>query len=94
MQFTPRAMGAADIGACHRLSQQVQWPHRLQDWQLLRHLGHGVVIDMHHGRQAPVVVGTGLHFHFGRVPMRLGAASGPARAGAVRLFSAMAQALG
>lgn len=66
MQFTLRAMGAADIGACHRLSQQVQWPHRLQDWQLLHELGHGVVIDMHHGHQAPVVVGTALHFHFGR----------------------------
>ena len=36
--FTYRAMTRADLPAAHRLSAQLNWPHRLEDWALLHRL--------------------------------------------------------
>ncbi|PDT52770.1 MULTISPECIES: GNAT family N-acetyltransferase [Sinorhizobium] len=33
----------ADLDALHALSMSVGWPHRAEDWQLARELGHGIV---------------------------------------------------
>jgi GNAT superfamily N-acetyltransferase len=72
MQLPIRPMTSADIVACHHLSQQLQWPHRPQDWQFLLQIGHGVVIEMHNDGQAPVIVGTALHFNLGQDHASLG----------------------
>ena len=40
-----RAMTVEDLPACHALSQQVVWPHRLEDWQLALHCGTGFVVE-------------------------------------------------
>ena len=39
--FTYRAMIRADLPAAHRLSAQLNWPHRLEDWELLHQLFKG-----------------------------------------------------
>lgn len=39
--FTYRAMIRADLPAAHRLSAQLNWPHRLEDWALLHRLCKG-----------------------------------------------------
>lgn len=41
--FTLRAMTEQDLPACHALTQEVGWPHRLADWQLMLQLGEGIV---------------------------------------------------
>ncbi|MCH4881479.1 GNAT family N-acetyltransferase [Pseudomonas sp. TMW22080] len=41
--FTYRAMTRADLPAAHRLSAQLNWPHRLEDWALLHRLCKGFV---------------------------------------------------
>ncbi len=38
-----RKFARRDVAAAHRLSQQVGWPHRVQDWLLARSLGAGFV---------------------------------------------------
>lgn len=38
---TYRAMIRADLPAAHRLSAQLNWPHRLEDWALLHRLCKG-----------------------------------------------------
>ncbi len=40
-----REMTAADLPACHGLSQAVSWSHRLEDWQLALHCGKGWVAE-------------------------------------------------
>ncbi|PTQ12701.1 GNAT family N-acetyltransferase [Sphingomonas oleivorans] len=38
-----RAMTSADLAAAQALSKAEQWPHRLEDWEMLLALGDGVV---------------------------------------------------
>ena len=38
-----REMTAADLPAAHRLSRGEKWPHRLEDWEYMFHLGQGFV---------------------------------------------------
>src|SRR5450830_177774 len=64
-QFSMRAMTAADLPACHRLSLALKWPHRLDDWQFLLNMGQGFVIESREGTQAPVIVGSAMCCHFG-----------------------------
>ena len=71
-QFTMRALTEADMPACHRLSLQLKWPHRLEDWQFLERLGHGFVIERRQDDQAPVLVGTALYFDYGDSHAALG----------------------
>ncbi|MEP7070244.1 MAG: GNAT family N-acetyltransferase [Usitatibacter sp.] len=38
-----RKFGRADVAAAHRLSLDVGWPHRLEDWRFVQRLGAGHV---------------------------------------------------
>lgn len=38
-----REMTVADLPAAHRLSRGEKWPHRLEDWEYMFHLGEGFV---------------------------------------------------
>ena len=71
-QFTMRVLTEADMPACHRLSLQLKWPHRLEDWQFLERLGHGFVIERRQDDQPPVLVGTALYFDYGDSHVALG----------------------
>jgi len=56
-----RPMTAADLPEAHRLSQEVNWPHRLADWQFVDALGPGVVAEDKSG-----VVGTIMYWKHDR----------------------------
>lgn len=76
-QFSLRAMQAADMEACHRLTLALKWPHRLDDWQFVEALGHGFVIDDQIADQAaglttPSVAGSGLVWRYGASHAALG----------------------
>jgi GNAT superfamily N-acetyltransferase len=51
---TLRPLRETDLTTAHRLSQALQWPHRLEDWQCLFHTGEGLVLEDDQG-----VFGTG-----------------------------------
>lgn len=55
-----RPMVAEDIPAATELSEEQQWPHRQEDWDLFLSLGEGLVAE-----QAGQVVGTTLGWRFG-----------------------------
>ena len=38
-----RKLGRADVAEAHRLSLEVGWPHRLEDWRFVQRLGAGHV---------------------------------------------------
>ncbi|NPE64874.1 GNAT family N-acetyltransferase [Dickeya dadantii] len=46
MTITLRAMTAADAGYGWSLTQQMNWPHRLEDWQDALLLGEGLVAEV------------------------------------------------
>ncbi|MFT4185407.1 MAG: GNAT family N-acetyltransferase [Rhizobium sp.] len=50
----------ADLDALHALSLSVGWPHRAEDWQIVRELGRGVVAHDAIGR----VLGSAMLFNF------------------------------
>ena len=53
MATTYRKLARKDVAAAHKLSLEVGWPHRVEDWQLVQSLGTGhVAVD------AGAVVGT------------------------------------
>ncbi|CAI1682371.1 Predicted acetyltransferase [Serratia ficaria] len=60
MTFGVREMTQADLAAAFELSQQVRWPHRLEDWRQAWALGGGVVA-VGHGR----TIGCALHWRWG-----------------------------
>ena len=62
-----RPMRAADAPAAHRLSEAVQWPHRLVDWKFVVALGEGVVAE-----RDGAVVGSGLVWNWGPAHATLG----------------------
>lgn len=53
-------MTAADIHAAVELSDEQQWPHRQEDWELFLGLGEGLVAE-----QAGKLVGTTMAWRFG-----------------------------
>jgi ribosomal protein S18 acetylase RimI-like enzyme len=66
-EITLREMTAADLPACHGLSQAVSWSHRLEDWQLAFRCGKGWVAEAN-GR----VVGSALYWAWGKKYATLG----------------------
>lgn len=58
--ITYRRMQESDLPAAHQLSQAVRWPHRLEDWQLVHHLGSGFVAE-----RDGTVIGTALCWSHG-----------------------------
>lgn len=62
-----RRITLADAVACHRLSQAVSWPHRVEDWQMVIGLGHGVVVT-----DGEAVVATALWWPYGEDYATLG----------------------
>lgn len=67
MTFTLREMGAADVAPAHVLSQKIQWPHRLEDWQQAWSLGGGVIAEVE-----GEVVGCALRWRWGEQRATLG----------------------
>jgi GNAT superfamily N-acetyltransferase len=55
-----RVMHEGDLPTALRLSQQVKWPHRLEDWQQALKLGAGIVAE-----EAGQVIGTALGWRWG-----------------------------
>lgn len=55
LTITYRRMQESDLPAAHQLSQAVRWPHRLEDWQFVHHLGSGFVAE-----RDGAVIGTAL----------------------------------
>ena len=45
MPVTYRKFTLADAASAQRLSTEIGWPHRLEDWQLVRRLGKGHVAE-------------------------------------------------
>lgn len=60
VRITYRRMIEGDLPAAHRLSQEVSWPHRLDDWRFVYRLGTGFVAECD-----DKVIGTGLCWAFG-----------------------------
>lgn len=55
-----RRMTEKDVEAAHKLSLAVRWPHRIQDWKFIQHLGGGYVAEDDNG-----VVGTAMCWSHG-----------------------------
>jgi ribosomal protein S18 acetylase RimI-like enzyme len=62
-----RKFARADVAAAHRLSLEVGWPHRLEDWKFLQRLGTG-----HVALEDGEVVGTILTWKHDRANASLG----------------------
>ncbi len=63
-----RALGAEDLAAAHGLSTTVGWPHRLEDWQLVHKIGHGIAAIDRDGALA----GTAMWWPFGEAFATIG----------------------
>jgi GNAT superfamily N-acetyltransferase len=62
-----REVALADAAAGQMLSQAVGWPHRVEDWEMLIGLGHGVVATL--GEE---IVATALWWPYGETHATLG----------------------
>lgn len=62
-----RQMSKDDLPAALRLSQEAQWPHRLEDWHFVLRLGSGIVAE-----RDGAVVGTAMCWPFGADVATLG----------------------
>lgn len=62
-----REISARDAGACAVLSRAVGWPHRIEDWEMVIGLGHGVVATL--GEE---IVATALWWPYGETHATLG----------------------
>jgi len=62
-----RDMTPADLVAAHALSSEAQWPHRLEDWELMLSVGFGVVAELD-GQ----IVGTTMGWPYGSDAATLG----------------------
>ncbi len=62
-----REVAPADAAACQALSRAVGWPHRVEDWEMLIDLGHGVVAAL--GEE---IVASALWWPYGETHATLG----------------------
>ena len=60
-ELTMGGIAKADLDALHALSLSVSWPHRAEDWQIIRELGQGIAAHDPIGR----VLGSAMLFDFG-----------------------------
>ncbi|MGU7771809.1 GNAT family N-acetyltransferase [Burkholderia sp. MR1-5-21] len=65
--LTYRPFTEDDLAAAHRLSSAFNWPHRVEDWRFVMHLGSGFVAEDDSG-----IVGTALGWRFGDSHASLG----------------------
>lgn len=66
-RFEILEMATRDLPAAQALSREVNWPHRLEDWQFVHSLGQGLVA--YSGNQ---LVGTAMWWTFDSRIVRLG----------------------
>jgi GNAT superfamily N-acetyltransferase len=64
---TLRAMTEADLEQAHALSRELNWPHRMEDWQFFLEFGQGLVAE-----RDGAVVGTAMCWLFGERAGTLG----------------------
>lgn len=62
-----REISARDAASCQALSRAVGWPHRVEDWEMVIGLGHGVVATL--GEE---IVATALWWPYGESHATLG----------------------
>lgn len=62
-----RPMHKEDLPSAHRLSVEVKWPHRLEDWQFVLEVGLGFIAELK-GK----IVGTAMCWKFGESHSSLG----------------------
>jgi predicted N-acetyltransferase YhbS len=55
-----RPLRADDLPAAHQLTQLLKWPHRLEDWQFVERIGHGVVAT-----DGQALLGTAMYWNHG-----------------------------
>lgn len=55
-----RDMTSDDLAAAHALSRQMQWPHRIEDWEFVLRVGRGVVAE-----EGGAIVGTAMGWPYG-----------------------------
>lgn len=65
--ITYRAFEARDVAAAYRLSTDVRWPHRAEDWDFVSNVGEGFVAE-----DASGVLGTALCWKYGSGTASLG----------------------
>lgn len=62
-----RAMTEGDLEQAHALSRELNWPHRLEDWQFFLEFGQGVVAE-----REGAILGTAMCWLFGPAAGTLG----------------------
>lgn len=62
-----RAMTEADLEQAHALSRELNWPHRMEDWQFFLEFGQGLVAE-----RDGAVIGTAMCWLFGEQAGTLG----------------------
>jgi len=67
-----RPMEQDDLGACHRLSLQFKWPHRLEDWNFLLQMGQGYLLENQEPDATLRVVGSVVCTCFGQAHAVIG----------------------
>ena len=67
-EMTLADIATVELEALHTLSMSVRWPHRAEDWQMLREVGHGVAMMDSIGR----LLGTAMWFPYGGAFMTIG----------------------
>jgi GNAT superfamily N-acetyltransferase len=67
-ELTLADIATVELDALHTLSIAVRWPHRAEDWQMLREVGHGVAMRDTIGR----LLATAMWFPYGGAFMTIG----------------------
>jgi GNAT superfamily N-acetyltransferase len=67
-EMTLTDIATVELEALHTLSITVRWPHRAEDWQMLREVGQGIAMRDSIGR----LLGTAMWFPYGGAFMTIG----------------------
>lgn len=55
-----RIMSAQDMPDAYQLTQVLKWPHRLEDWESVQRIGHGLVAT-----EGQTLLGTAMYWNYG-----------------------------